>query len=154
MSQKAAVLRDVEPDVLAAVEALRERGLRLALITNSFAEDVAGWDSSPLHPFFDVALFSCVAGLAKPDARIYLLACRNLDIAPAHTLFIGDGADDELAGARRAGVSACQALWFLARRQLPAFGQMLAAFGVLLTPSPRQRQHERPLPPSPTPGLR
>lgn len=121
MSQKAAVMRDVEPDVLAAVGALRERGLRLALVSNSFAEDVAGWDSSPLHPFFDVALFSCDVGLAKPDSRIYLLACRNLDVAPAHTLFIGDGADDELAGARRAGVPACQARWFLARRQPPAF---------------------------------
>lgn len=121
VSQKAAVLRDVEPDVLAAVEALRGRGLRLALVTNSFAEDVAGWDSSPLHPFFDVALFSCAVGLAKPDSRMYLLACRKLDIAPAHSLFIGDGADDELAGARRAGVVACQALWFLTRRQPPPF---------------------------------
>jgi HAD superfamily hydrolase (TIGR01509 family) len=91
------------------------------LVTNSFAEDVAGWDSSPLHPFFDVALSSCVVGLAKPDSRMYLLACRNLDIAPGHALFIGDGADDELAGARRAGLQACQALWFLARRQPPAF---------------------------------
>jgi FMN phosphatase YigB (HAD superfamily) len=89
-SQKAAVLRDVEPDVLAADEALRGRGLRLALVTN-------------------------------PDSRIYLLACRNLDLAPARTLFIGDGADDELAGARRAGVSACQALWFLARRPPTTF---------------------------------
>jgi putative hydrolase of the HAD superfamily len=121
MSQKAAVLRDVEPDVLAAVEALRGRGLRLALVTNSFLEDVAGWDRSPLHPFFDVALFSCLVGLAKPDSRIYLLACRRLDTSPAHTLFIGDGADDELAGARRAGLQARRALWFLARRQPQAF---------------------------------
>lgn len=115
MSQKAAVMRDVEPDVLAAVEALRGRGLKLALVTNCFAEDVASWDSSPLHPFFDVALFSCVVGVAKPDPRIYLLACRDLAIAPAHTLFIGDGADDELSGARTAGLSACRALWFLSR---------------------------------------
>jgi putative hydrolase of the HAD superfamily len=121
MSQKAAVMRDVEPDVLAAVDALRGRGLRLALVTNSLAEDVTGWDSSPLHPFFDLALFSCVVGLAKPDSRIYLLACGHLEIAPAHALFIGDGADDELAGARRAGLQACQTLWFLARRQPPAF---------------------------------
>jgi FMN phosphatase YigB (HAD superfamily) len=38
MSQKAAVVRDVEPHVLAAVEALQRRGLRLALVTNSFHE--------------------------------------------------------------------------------------------------------------------
>jgi putative hydrolase of the HAD superfamily len=121
ISQKAALLRDVEPDVLATVKGLRAQGLRLALVTNSFAEDVAGWNSSPLQPYFDVALFSCVVGLAKPDSRIYLLACRNLSVAPAHTLFFGDGADDELDGARRAGLQACQALWFLAGRQHPAF---------------------------------
>lgn len=120
VSQKAAVLRNVDPDVLAAIEALRGRGLRLAVVTNSFAEDVAGWDGSPLHLFFDVALFSCVVGLAKPDPQMYLLACRGLDVLPAHALFIGDGSDDELAGARRAGLHACQALWFLARRQRPA----------------------------------
>jgi HAD superfamily hydrolase (TIGR01509 family) len=119
LSQKAAVLRNVEPDVLAALEALRARGLRLALVTNSFAEDVAGWDSSPLHLLFDVALFSCVVGLAKPDPEIYLLACRRLDVSPSHTLFIGDGGDEELAGARRAGLHARQALWFPARRQRP-----------------------------------
>jgi putative hydrolase of the HAD superfamily len=121
VKQKAAVLHDVESDVLAAIETLRGRGLRLGLVTNSFAEDVACWDRSPLRPFFDITLFSCVVGLAKPDSRIYLLACRSLDIAPAHTLFIGDGADEELAGARRAGLAACQALWFLARREAPAF---------------------------------
>src|SRR5437660_3597454 len=112
MRQKAAVLGDVQPDVLATMEALRARGLRLALVTNSLAEDVAAWDRSPLHPFFDVALFSCVAGLAKPDPQVYLLACRELDLLPPHTLFIGDGGDDELAGALRAGVQARQALWF------------------------------------------
>jgi putative hydrolase of the HAD superfamily len=89
--QKAAVLHDVEPDVLATIEALRGRGLKLGLITNCFAEDVVGWDSSPLYSFFDVALFSCAVGLAKPDPQIYLLACRELHLLPAHALFIGDG---------------------------------------------------------------
>jgi HAD superfamily hydrolase (TIGR01509 family) len=115
MQQKAAVLRTVEPDLLAAIDALRARGLKLAVVSNSFAEDVAGWETSPLRSFFDVTLFSCAAGLAKPDPEIYLLACRELQLPPGRALFIGDGADDELAGARTAGLGACRALWFLSR---------------------------------------
>ena len=115
MKQKAAVLRTVETDLLAAIGVLRARGLKLAVVTNSFAEDVAGWESSPLHSFFDVTLFSCTAGLAKPDPQIYVLACRELGVAPASALFIGDGADDELSGARTAGLSTCRALWFVSR---------------------------------------
>lgn len=83
VEQKTAVLRRLEPDVLAAIEALRARKLKLAVVTNSFAEDVAGWDSSPLRSYFDIMLCSCAAGLAKPDPEIYLLACRELDVAGA-----------------------------------------------------------------------
>jgi len=115
VSQKAAVLRAIEPDVLAAIDALRARGIKLAVVTNSFAEDVAGWDSSPLRSCFDVTVFSCAAGLAKPDPEIYLLACRELHLPPGRALFVGDGGDDELAGARAAGLDTCRALWFLSR---------------------------------------
>ena len=115
LEQKVSVLRTVEPDVLAAIGILRAKGLKLAVVTNSFAEDVAGWDRSPLRSLFDVTVFSSAAGLAKPDPRIYLLACRELDVPPGRALFIGDGADDELSGARTAGLSACRALWFLSR---------------------------------------
>jgi HAD superfamily hydrolase (TIGR01509 family) len=115
LEQKASVLRTVEPDVLAAIGILRVKGLKLAVVTNSLAEDVAGWGGSPLHSSFDVTVFSCVAGLAKPDPEIYLLACRELQVPPGRALFIGDGADDELSGARTAGLRACRALWFLSR---------------------------------------
>lgn len=115
VNQKAAVLRTVEPDVLAAIGALRARGLKLAVVTNSFAEDVAGWESSPLRSFFDVTLCSCATGLAKPNPEIYLVACRELQVSPGRALFIGDGGDDELNGARSAGLHACRALWFLSR---------------------------------------
>jgi len=115
VKQKAAVLRTVEPDVLAAIDGLRARGLKLAVVTNSFAEDVAGWDGSPLRSSFDIMLCSCAIGLAKPNPEIYLLACRELRVPPGRALFIGDGADDELDGARTAGLHACRALWFLSR---------------------------------------
>jgi putative hydrolase of the HAD superfamily len=115
VKQKATVLRMVETDVLAAIDALRGRGVKLAMVTNSFAEDVAGWDGSPLRSLFDVKLCSYAAGLAKPNREIYLLACRELHVPPHRALFIGDGGDDELDGARSAGLQTCRALWFLSR---------------------------------------
>jgi HAD superfamily hydrolase (TIGR01509 family) len=115
LKQKAAVLRSVEPDVLAAIDALRARGLKLAVVTNSLAEDVAGWEGSPLRSYFDITLCSCAIGLAKPNPEIYLLGCRELCVPPDRALFIGDGADDELNGALSAGLHSCRALWFLSR---------------------------------------
>ena len=122
VAQKAAVLRTVEPDVLAALSALRAAGLRLGVVTNCFAEDVAAWESSSLHTLFDATVFSCAVGLAKPDPEIYLLACRQLHVPPDRTLFIGDGGDNELVGARTAGLRAERALWFLSRWPHAAVG--------------------------------
>jgi HAD superfamily hydrolase (TIGR01509 family) len=115
VNQKTVVLCSVEPEVLAAVGTLRARGIKLAVVTNSFPEDVAGWDRSPLGQLFDLAIVSSAVGLAKPDPRIFLLACDLLRVSPAGTLFIGDGEGDELAGARAAGLSASRALWFVSR---------------------------------------
>lgn len=115
VDEKAAVLRAVEGDVIAALGLLQTNGLKLGLVTNSFAEDVAGWEGSPLHPWFDVAVFSCATGLAKPDPEIYRTACRTLRVPPEHTLYVGDGGDDELTGARSAGLHAARALWYVSR---------------------------------------
>ena len=115
VAQKTAVLQAVDPDVLAAVGELRRRGLKLAVLSNAFEEDVAGWSGSPLRPFFDVTLFSCSSGLVKPDPEVYLAACRALGAIPQRALFVGDGADEELEGARAAGLAAFRALWFTSR---------------------------------------
>lgn len=125
---KAAILRSVEPAVLDMLKALRARGLKLALVTNSFPEDVAGWARSPLQAFFDAAVFSFAVGRAKPDPHIYLLACRDIGAAPADALFIGDGGDDELTGARDAGLKARQALWYLRRRPHGSMARADAGF--------------------------
>jgi len=114
VAQKTDVLQSVDPDILGAVGELHRRGLRLGLVTNAFEEDVAGWERSPLQPFFDVAVFSHVVRLAKPDPKIYVETCRALDVMPQRALFVGDGLD-EVAGARAAGLAACRALWFASR---------------------------------------
>jgi len=46
--------------------------------------------------------------LRKPDPRIYQLALEQLGVDPGEAIFVGDGANDELAGADRVGMRAVQ----------------------------------------------
>jgi putative hydrolase of the HAD superfamily len=95
-----------DPGVLTALTQLRSRGLRLGLISNC-SEDVAiVWPETALAPLFDTAVFSAVAGCMKPERAIYELAFDGLGVAPGECLYIGDGANDELRGARDAGLRA------------------------------------------------
>ena len=64
------------------------------------------WRGTPLAPLVDAPVFSCSAGLRKPDPRIYSLACELLAVLPEDCLYVGDGGDGELTGASRAGMDA------------------------------------------------
>lgn len=111
----AAVFENADPELVALTRDLSDRGVRLATISNCMAEDVVAWSSSIFAPHFRCAVFSYVAGVVKPDPEIYLEALRRLDTEPRDALYIGDGGDDELAGAERAGLRAAQATWYVSR---------------------------------------
>jgi len=85
---------------------LRARGFRIGLITVCSDDVPVLWPETPFHGLFDAEVFSCSVGLRKPDPRIYLLACEQLGVEPPEAVFVGDGANDELAGAERVGMSA------------------------------------------------
>jgi putative hydrolase of the HAD superfamily len=79
---------------------------RSAYVLSSTAPDLAAaFERSPLRPLFTACTFSCAIGAAKPDRAIYAAAAQAPGIEPAHLLFVGDGSDDELAGAARAGLT-------------------------------------------------
>jgi putative hydrolase of the HAD superfamily len=40
--------------------------------------------------YFDDMVLSFEVGLSKPDAQIYQLACKRLDVKPTETVFIDD----------------------------------------------------------------
>ena len=88
----------------AALARLRGRGLKLGLISVCSEDVPARWPESDLAGLFDVETFSSQCGLMKPDPEIYLLTTRALGVEPADCLFVGDGANDELAGAERVGI--------------------------------------------------
>ena len=94
------------PGALETLVALRERGLGTGLITVC-SEDVALlWPETAFHGLFDVEVFSATCGLRKPDPRIYRLALDGLGVEAEEAVFVGDGANDELAGAERVGMRA------------------------------------------------
>lgn len=93
--------RDGVVDTLAE---LRRRGVRTGLITVCSEDVVDVWAEAPFAGLFDFEVFSCSCGLRKPDPRIYRLALDELGVEPAEALFVGDGANDELAGAERVGM--------------------------------------------------
>jgi putative hydrolase of the HAD superfamily len=73
-------------------------------VCSSDVEEV--WDETELAPHVDDVVLSCTVGLSKPDPRIYELACERLEVTPDECVFVGDGANDELAGAQRVGMRA------------------------------------------------
>jgi putative hydrolase of the HAD superfamily len=94
------------PGAVETLAQLRDRGYRVGLITVC-SEDVPDvWTETAFVDLFDATVFSCSVGLRKPDPRIYQLACEQLGVEPAEAIFVGDGANDELAGARRVGMDA------------------------------------------------
>jgi putative hydrolase of the HAD superfamily len=94
------------PGAVETLAELRARGYGVGLISVC-SEDVPDvWGETVLADLFDVTVFSCSVGLRKPDPRIYRLACRDLGVEPDEALFVGDGANDELAGAERVGMRA------------------------------------------------
>jgi putative hydrolase of the HAD superfamily len=97
---------------LATLDALRAAGHRLGLVTNCTVETPALWSRTPLAPRLDATAFSCELGLGKPDPAIFLAACRKLDADPADCVYLGDGADDELAAAAALGMRAIQTVEF------------------------------------------
>ena len=133
---KARAFAQIDPHVLTTIDHLRSRGLRLGVMSNCFTEDVVSWPQCAIASRFDCTLFSFEVGLAKPDPAIYLEATRRLGVSASDTWFIGDGQDDELLGAERAGLRSFHALWFLKRwshfREPPSSASTLSRVEELL----------------------
>jgi putative hydrolase of the HAD superfamily len=99
------LLDTVSDGTLDVLDMLRADGHPIALVSNATSDTAEAWPQSRLAGRFDVVVFSCEVGLAKPDPVIFRVAAERLNANPAECLFVGDGADGELAGAAAAGMT-------------------------------------------------
>jgi putative hydrolase of the HAD superfamily len=101
----------------ALLESLRERGLKLGLVSNAFdPPDLLHRDLAQLGiaERVDVALFSSEVGRRKPDPEIFQRALDALEVTPPEALFVGDTLASDIAGSAALGLHTCQAVWFRA----------------------------------------
>jgi putative hydrolase of the HAD superfamily len=87
------------------IKALKERGKKVALLSNADVMETKGWAKCPGAPYFDVVVFSCEVGYMKPDREIYELCLEKLGEEPQNCVFVGDGGSNEFIGAKALGIS-------------------------------------------------
>jgi putative hydrolase of the HAD superfamily len=101
-------LRNMKPrqGSVETLASLKSQGYKIGLISDCTAETPLVWQNTPFAPLFDVTVFSCRAGIKKPDPRIYKIATNQLGVRPQDCLYIGDGSSRELSGASQVGLRA------------------------------------------------
>jgi putative hydrolase of the HAD superfamily len=107
----------LEPNepMIELMRGLRDRGLRMALLTNNVREWEPLWRSMmPVDEVFELVVDSAFVGMRKPEPEIYELTLERLraldglgDLAPADCLFVDD-VEPNVEGARALGINAVQ----------------------------------------------
>lgn len=87
------------------LQACREKGLRLGIITNGYSHlQHAKIDLLDLRRFFDAIVVSGDVEIRKPDPRIYQLALERLGTLSGETVIVGDHPRNDIWGAAQAQI--------------------------------------------------
>jgi epoxide hydrolase-like predicted phosphatase len=113
-------LDDVQPDdrMFAAVAALRNHGVRVGLLSNSWG--MSGYPRELLTDTFDGVVISGEVGMRKPEPQIYRYAAQVIGVAPNSCLFVDD-TEAQLEAAAQVGMTVihhqdpARTLWELER---------------------------------------
>jgi putative hydrolase of the HAD superfamily len=94
------------PEAAEVVKALKERGIRLGIISNVISRTQVGYSLKKygLNEYFDPIALSSVLGKRKPHPAIFNYAFQTAKIDPSHLIFVGNSPVKDIAGAKNAGV--------------------------------------------------
>ena len=91
---------DVEP----TLRSFRERGLKLGVVSNWDSRLRGIADGLGLCDLVDFLVISSEAGVRKPDPGIFRVALEKAGVRPEEAVHVGDLAEEDVEGARRAGI--------------------------------------------------
>ncbi len=93
------------PYIHDAIKNLKQQGYLIGLISNGrtpFQEH--NFYALGLQEYFSTILISEAVGIRKPDAAIFDLACKQLEVFPEQCVFIGDNELADIQGAQSFGM--------------------------------------------------
>jgi len=96
-------------DVLPTLIYLREKNIKLAIISNTIFEGKLHDDDLKrlgIFEYFDFAIYSSDAGVRKPDPVIFKIALEKLKVQSNKAIFVGDRLYDDIKGAKSVGMIA------------------------------------------------
>jgi len=97
----------VEDDLPKLLEALRDRGMKLGIVSNTFVPGEVldrHLQQAQLLDFLPIRVYSCDVGYRKPSPKIFSLALERAGLAPENTLFVGDSPKADIMGSLKAGM--------------------------------------------------
>jgi putative hydrolase of the HAD superfamily len=94
----------VFPDVLPALDALKERGLKIGAVSNWVWQLPELLHSLELVSHFDFIAASARVGFEKPHPAIFEYALEQAGVAPGEAIHVGDHLDADVAGAQGVGI--------------------------------------------------
>jgi putative hydrolase of the HAD superfamily len=93
------------PGTLDVLRTLRDRGLRLGILTNGFSETHREKIALlQLGEYFDAIFIADEVGMLKPDPLLFAHACTSMHSSPSRAAMVGDRYDRDIRGARDAGL--------------------------------------------------
>lgn len=97
----------VEPDIRDTLAKLRDAGLKLGIVSNTFLTQSSldrHLEQFDILEFFPLRIYSHEVAWRKPNVRIFNEAARRLGLEPRQIMFVGDRLDNDIKGAQKAGM--------------------------------------------------
>lgn len=95
----------VYPDVLPCLDAMRDAGLRLCVISNFVWGAPELIHDLDLADHFEALVISARVGFQKPNEGIFRHALEVMSVAPENAIHVGDSYKADVEGARRLGIT-------------------------------------------------
>lgn len=125
----------IYPDVVPTLDALRQRGTRLGIVTGKSRSSYEVMKLTADLGQFDVLVMDDDVDEPKPSPQGILIALKELGVDGGRTLYVGDSRSD-IQAARAAGVMPVGALWSKTGEERNRFAEAAAAEAALVAHTP------------------